>query len=194
MVSSRTGQQLESGCARPQMRALYDDGRPAAPIPEVRVRRVLGPSCRRGDARVLAVEPGIGVARARPSATIGCRGTRATLSVQGTHMRHAVIFLFFLASTSIAATPPCDVSGVDASAIASARATVEATCDCSSAFSRAAWQRCVRDTLEPLIGSSLSTSCARVVRRTENRSTCGTNKEVCCRTDRRGTTRGALRT
>ena len=105
----------------------------------------------------------------------------------------AVVFLL-LASTSVAATPPCDVSGGDAAAVATARATVEAACDCSTAPSRASWQRCVRETLTPLIGSSVSTSCARVVRRTESRSTCGTDKEVCCRTDRRGTTRGALRT
>ena len=105
----------------------------------------------------------------------------------------AVVFLL-LASTSVAATPPCDVSGGDAVAVATARATVEAACSCGTAPSRGSWQRCVRETLEPLIGSSLSTSCARLVRRTENRSTCGTNKEVCCRTGRRGTTRGALRT
>lgn len=105
----------------------------------------------------------------------------------------ALPLLLALATPAAAAPARCDVTGTDAVAVAAARDAVHAACDCDGALTSATYRRCVRATLAPLVGSSLSTVCEREVVRIETRSTCGRRERVvCCQTSRRDVTKARL--
>ncbi len=103
--------------------------------------------------------------------------------------------LSLLATPGSAAAAPCDTAGADASAIASARAAIDLQCDCAGAPSHGAYVSCARDVLKALAqGGALRKSCTGAVQRCAARSTCGKPGAVtCCRTDRNGITRAALK-
>jgi hypothetical protein len=104
----------------------------------------------------------------------------------------AIAILGSVATHALAAS--CDPTGADAAAVSGARAAVHAACDCEGADRASTWRRCVRDTLRPLLASTLSSACERHVRRLEQRSTCGRpDRSVCCRTSRLGATTASLR-
>lgn len=105
-------------------------------------------------------------------------------------------FLFSLLGTpGSAVAAPCDAAGADAAAIASARAAIDAQCDCAGAATHGAYVACARGVLKGLAQSgALRKSCTGTVQRCAARSTCGKPGAVtCCRTDRNGVTKGALK-
>lgn len=112
----------------------------------------------------------------RVGARLGCTGLLAVLALGPVERGHA------------AAT--CD----DAAAVQNARLLVETACHCGSAASARSWRSCVKEALAGPAGEGLSLACARLVRTTELRSTCGRDDRVtCCRTNAAGVTKGSVR-
>lgn len=104
---------------------------------------------------------------------------------------------FFLAGPVVAPAAwaaACDEVANEA-AIAAARAAVASSCDCAAATKVAEWRRCVRDVLDPLVADgAISPACQRLVRRIEQRSTCGRpGRVVCCVTLPSGRTVARMR-
>jgi len=110
-------------------------------------------------------------------------------------MRAGALFLLVLSSVAPAVTfAKCGDRLGDAAAVALARSTVDAACDCAGAASHRDYVRCAAASAraEALAGR-LRPECRAAVLRCAARSTCGRPGAVaCCRT-RRGTTRCALK-
>src|SRR5262245_22539917 len=94
----------------------------------------------------------------------------------------------FVAATGSAGAVPCDPSGVDAAAIAAARAEIDTTCHCAGAGTHGVYTSCAADLVAARIGArTLNPKCGGHVKRCAARSTCGRPGAVtCCRTNRKG--------
>jgi hypothetical protein len=106
----------------------------------------------------------------------------------------ALALVALLSAPERAIAAACDATGADAAQVADARAAIAGACDCDAAADPRAWRTCVRGTLAPFIGTTLSRACARLVERVEVRSTCGRpDQVVCCATTAAGKTRALLK-
>src|SRR5581483_1860329 len=85
----------------------------------------------------------------------------------------------------------CDPDGVDAQAIADARADAAAQCDCATAENHGSYVSCVAGVLNARVkNNQLAPSCKGAIQRCAARSTCGKPGFVtCCRTSAKGATK-----
>jgi hypothetical protein len=102
----------------------------------------------------------------------------------------ALVLALSLAAVGSARAVPCDPSGVDAAAIAAARAEIAAECDCAGAATHGAYTSCAAGIVATRIGTGmLNRKCGGQVKRCAARSTCGKPGAVtCCKTNRKGKT------
>jgi hypothetical protein len=112
-------------------------------------------------------------------------------------MNHGTAFLtglaclsLILAASSGAHAARCDPAGVDAIAIADARAAIDAACDCQTAETHGRYVKCASNVLLGRIQAlQLNPACKGTVQRCAAKSTCGKPGAVmCCRTNSKGKT------
>ena len=107
----------------------------------------------------------------------------------------AVAVLFILPPAVVWSHTACDETGVDAAAVADARAEVAATCSCAAAASHGDYVRCAAHVIKSRVQDGrLNRSCGRAVQGCVRRSTCGRPDAVtCCRTTADGVTRCSVK-
>lgn len=90
----------------------------------------------------------------------------------------------------------CGDSAGDFEAVAAVRAEVASTCDCDGAETRRDYVRCAREVVKAAVEvGSLPRQCTSTAMRCARKSTCGRKPGFvpCCRTNRRGVTRCAIK-
>src|SRR5215213_8575002 len=90
------------------------------------------------------------------------------------HLSTAVMTIIIACGVvTAAAATPCDTTGGDAFAVASARVDVKANCDCASATNHGSYVDCARDVVRRRVDDALlSRACGSVVARCARHSTC----------------------